>query len=97
MTDKQKQAIKIEEIILCQCESPEHMMLFRTIEGDDDVFVTFHLKKLPFLQRLIIGIKYIFGYTSRYGDFDELLLRPEDRCKFEKIVKYLKTNHNPIK
>ena len=82
----------MEELILCKCHSPEHMMLFRTVEGDDEVFVTFHLRRLPFFKRLWAGIKYIFGYTSMYGDFDEIILRPEDAYKFEKVVKYLKLN-----
>ena len=88
---------EMEEIILCECSNPEHMMLFSTVEGDDEneVFVTFHLVSGNFWQRLKHGIKYIFGYTSKYGDFDELILRPKDAHKFEKVAEHLRTYKTP--
>lgn len=87
----------MEELILCKCANTEHQMIFRTIDGDEDVYVTYHLLPLPFWQRIKYGVKYIFGYKSRYGAFDELILNPDDAAKFAKVVKYLRTNHNPIK
>ncbi len=88
---------ELEEFILCQCENIEHQMLFRTVEGDTDVYVSYHLRKLRWYERLWNGIKYIFGYTSIYGDFDEMILKPEDAPKLRKVVKWLESNHNPIK
>jgi hypothetical protein len=38
------------------------------------------------------GIKYIFGYKSRYGAWDEFLLNPEDADKLQDVVNYLKKN-----
>ena len=89
--------MEIEELIICSCHSPEHQMIFRTIDGDDDVYITIHLCKLPFFKRLWHGVKYIFGYTSKYGDFDEIIISPEKVNKLEKVVKWLKVSHNPIK
>ena len=80
---------QLEELVLCQCENMEHQMMFRTVTEDGEVFVTFHLSKLPFLKRLLHGIKYIFGYTSRYGDFDEMILRPSDVDKLRKVVQHM--------
>jgi hypothetical protein len=37
----------------------------------------------------VYGIKYIFGRQSRYGAFDEIILKPEDVSKFEKVVEHL--------
>jgi hypothetical protein len=88
---------ELEELVLCQCENAEHQIIFRTISGDDDVYMTIHLCKLSFWKRLLHGLKYIFGYRCMYGDFDEIILRNEDINKFENVVKWLKTNHNPIK
>ena len=88
---------EFEEIVLCQCENPEHQMLFRVLDADCDVYVTIHLVPLPFWTRLWTGIKYIFGYRCKYGDFDEIVLRPEDAPKFRKVCKWLETEHNPIK
>lgn len=80
---------EIEEIVICRCYSPEHQLIFRTIDGDSDVYVTFHLTRLPFFKRIVHAVKYIFGYTSKYGDFDELIISPKELYKFKVVVKYL--------
>ena len=49
-----------------------------------------HLSSKGFWQRLVNGFKYIFGYKSKYGDFDEMIIKKEDVRKLEKIVEYLK-------
>ena len=84
---------EFEEIVLCKCESPEHQMLFRVLDSSCDVYVTIHLVRLPFWQRLKTGIKYIFGYKCRFGDFEEIILKPEDAPKFKKIYKWLEVKH----
>ena len=80
------------EILICQCESIEHQTSFSWI-GDDkdgDVYMEVHLAPLGFWQRVINSIKYIFGHRSKYGDFDEMIIKKEDVRKLEKIVEYLK-------
>jgi hypothetical protein len=83
----------LQELIICACHNTEHQMIIGSVSGWDEIFVSFHLKKLPFLKRLVHGIKYIFGYKCRYGDFDEMLIRPEDAGKLEKAVEWLKGKH----
>lgn len=89
------------EFLICECESLEHLACLTF--WDDNVIVddngtemnfkyvtlSVHLKKLPFFKRLVNGIKYIFGYTSVYGDYDEFIIKPEDANKFKHVVKYL--------
>ena len=87
---------ELEEIIICACSSAEHQLLFRTVEFDDDVYVEIHLAKLPFLKRLWYGVKYIFGYQSRYGAFDEVIITKEHLPKLKRVVKWLELNHNAI-
>ena len=88
------------EFIICECESLEHLACFTYFDGiggDEDepiyflkhVTLSVRLKKLPFFARLVKGIKYIFGQTSVYGDFDEFIIKPEDANKFKHVVKYL--------
>jgi hypothetical protein len=36
------------------------------------------------------GLRYIFGYQSRYGAFDEFIIKSDDVEGIEKIVKHLK-------
>ena len=89
-----------KEFIVCECESLEHLACFNYIEeecSDDEgcvinlkyVTLSVRLKKLPFLLRLVKGIKYIFGDTSVYGDYDEFIINAKDVNKFKHVVKYL--------
>ena len=80
-----------KDVIICDCHSTEHQMVF--IYSDDDniplVYVHTHLNKKPFLERLKYGIKYIFGYKCRYGAFDEFIFNVDDTHKLENVVGYL--------
>jgi hypothetical protein len=93
MSSKSKE---LEEIIICACGDPEHQMIFRTIDGDDDVYVSIHLVKLPFLKRLWYGIKYIFGYQSKYGAFDEIIITKKHKQTLSRVIQWLNENHYPI-
>lgn len=80
------------EILICQCESAEHQLSFAWI-GDEkfgDVYVGVYLSPLSLWQRIKNGVKYIFGYRSKYGDFDDMIIKREDVWKLERIVEYLK-------
>ena len=39
-------------------------------------------------------MKYIFGYRSRFGDFEEFIFNPNDAERLEKIVEFLKKSHD---
>lgn len=81
------------ELLTCMCESSEHIAI---INMDDDGFVSLSvfLCKLPFWQRVLNGLKYIFGYKSKFGDFDEIILTKEDGKKLQKITDILKKQKN---
>ena len=71
----------------CECSSIEHilrMTYFNDTSSDDldFLYVEVHLKSKPFFQRLWRGIRYIFGFRSRYGDFDEFCWSPETAKRF---------------
>jgi hypothetical protein len=83
-----------EELLLCQCGDPAHQLI---IFYDDDaqypcVYVSVHLSPEPnFFKRLWRGIKYVFvRKRSIYGDFDEIVLKPEDAGKLQDAVDILK-------
>lgn len=79
-------------LVLCACHNTEHIMVvsYDPDERCPEVYVSMHLRKAPFWSRLIYAIKYIFGYQSKYGAFDEIVLKPKDADKFIKVGKYLK-------
>lgn len=91
---------ELEELIICACGDVEHQIIFRTIEDDSDVYMSVHLARCSFFKRLWYGIKYIFGYRCKFGAFGEFILtneRPNHLIKLKKVVKWLETNHNPVK
>jgi hypothetical protein len=45
------------------------------------LYVYIHLAKGTFWSRLKSGIKYIFGYTSRFGEWDEFIFQEKDEEK----------------
>jgi hypothetical protein len=86
-----------KEIIICECNSTNHQYIFLYSEYEDrngkvdkEVYIHTHLNSYPFWSRIKIGIRYIFGYKSNYGDFDEFIINPDDVYKFEKVVEFLK-------
>ena len=81
-----------KEILICECNSTDHQMIFLYDDEDVDyksVYMHIHLAKLTFWNRLKYGIKYIFGYQSKYGAFDEFIVNTDDANKFKKIYEYL--------
>ena len=81
-----------KDILICQCMSTEHQVVVYYSHEDSTpmVFLHINLVKRPFLKRIIHGLKYIFGYQSRYGAFEEIILDPNDADKINKIHNYLK-------
>lgn len=85
-------------LMVCECGDSAHQLIFSywpkdiTLETEPCVFVDIHLNRTnSFFQRIKNAIKYIFSYSpSIYGDFDEIILNPEDSNKMQEITDYLK-------
>jgi hypothetical protein len=45
---------------------------------EEDLFIEVHLSPLPIWGRIKNAISYVFGKRSVYGDFEEVLLSPND-------------------
>lgn len=82
-----------QEYYECQCSTPEHLIVFKLIDKDDDtICATIHLSKLPFYKRVVNGIKYIFGYSCQYGHFDEFLIDTDTAKRMIKMLNYFQKN-----
>ena len=74
-------------LFICRCGSLEH--IFVVTADEEDLFIEVHLSPLPFVERVKHAIQYLFGYRSRWGDFDEILLDPETALRLgDSIVKW---------
>lgn len=75
------------EIFVCTCHSLEHQFTFN-YDPEIGLYCEPHLSTSNnFIKRLIIGIKYIFGYKSKYGAWDEFIFKKEDLNKLNKLIK----------
>lgn len=89
----------ITQILICQCHSYDHMIhIFYDKDEQDpsmsDVAISVHLRPLRWYERIWHAIKYVFGFRSRYGDFDEFLFKPEDYKALKDAAKYLEDIYN---
>ena len=78
------------ELISCDCHSPDHMFTF-SYDADDDpmwraAYLSIHLKSGNFGERFIRALKYLFGYKSHYGDFDEVILGERQLVRLKALV-----------
>jgi len=70
--------------IFCNCHSSEHQLVLTYVPGDthdepDEVFIEVHLRTSDnFFKRIVTAIRYIFGYKSRFGAWDEFTVKYED-------------------
>jgi hypothetical protein len=70
-----------------------HECLNRPMVGNDlEVVITPTLIHHPFLARVCAGIRHIFGYRSRYGDFDSFEWTPDQTNKLTAMVQNIKFN-----
>ncbi len=74
----------------CACHADEHLLKFQYFQDDEypELFVTVFLDELPWYSRIIRGIKYIFGYKSKYGHFYSWTINNED---INRMIEMLET------
>ncbi len=70
----------------CDCKSANHQMRFHYDIRENEVWCDVFLQDKPFLQRLVDGVKYIFGFKTRYGHFDTFNFSKTD---LERTSKFL--------
>ena len=81
------------DFFVCKCHDIGHQMVLGTFEPTEDeervVYGSFHIVHLELWERLKSATKYLFGRKRKYGDFDTLLLRPEDADRMEWFANFL--------
>ena len=81
------------ELFICQCGDPSHQFIINT---DNDTcgasaFISVHLnREHNIFKRIWNAFKYVFGKRSVYGDFDEIVINPDDADRLQKVVDFLK-------
>ena len=76
-----------ERIFIGDCQSLEHQVIFWYDEDEKLLYIEPHLVTYRnFFQRFWAGLKYAFGYKSRFGEFDEVILSPESQKKLRDML-----------
>lgn len=76
-------------VLICDCNSREHQIIIEYDNEDNLAYCHIHLVKHGFWRRLKAGLKYIFGYKCRYGQWDEFILKPEHAGKLRELSEFL--------
>jgi len=78
----------VKKIVLCSCNSTEHQILFLKFEDDPEiVYMQIHLSgNKSILGRIGRAIKYVFGYKSRFGDWDDFILEKEQLAEIRQAL-----------
>lgn len=81
----------VNELFICQCHNTEHQLIFSYLPDEKIVYMNVHLiTEHNIFKRIWYAIKYIFGYRSMYGHFDEFIFNSKDVDKLQNIVNFLR-------
>lgn len=75
------------EVVICACSSSNHNIIIHYDEEDNLAYCHVHLMKLPFWKRIVYAFRYVFGFKSPYGAFEEFIINEENAVEFQKIIK----------
>lgn len=79
--------VRETETLICSCYSFEHQINIWNDEEFDELYFYIHLTtNRNFFQRLWYGLRYAFGYKSRFGAWDEFLLNEETALRLRDII-----------
>lgn len=76
------------DIIICKCHSLQHQYSFWYDPKDNLLYCEPRLSTSNnFFKRVVAGFKYIFGYKSRFGEWDEFYFKNDDLVRLDKLIK----------
>lgn len=83
-----------DHFFTCDCSSDEHTMRFVFDPNDSDffeVYATFHLNTYDnIFKRIWTAIKYVFGYKSKYGQWDTWIMNRNDVERLSDLLERMK-------
>ena len=75
----------------CQCECANHTLRFIYDSKYNELYTEIQLYQYKnIFQRILLAIKYVFGYSCKYGHWDTWMLKPEDCTKLIKLLNKVK-------
>ncbi len=81
----------------CNCGSKEHTLRFVLDKDEHEIYVSIFLNQWrPFYKRIWVALKYVFGYKSKYGHWDNWTLCEDDAGKLREMVDDFLSNQPKI-
>ena len=76
----------------CACKDLSHTLRFAYFEDDEfpELYTEVFLEEKSWYKRLWFGIKYIFGYKTKYGHFGNWMLDEKDIDRLENMLQLYK-------
>lgn len=88
--DADSERYMTRELFVCDCEDISHQFVVTDLSDEEWPHISIEIKlnrNLGFWRRLGNAIRYVFGKgRSRFGDWDEVILNPNDAEKLQKVV-----------
>lgn len=80
-----------EDIVICDCGSIEHqLVIYKDTDDPEEVIISIHLNSwTPIWKKIWVAIKYIFGYRSRYGHWDSMVITKRNYGPLKEAIEFL--------
>lgn len=83
-----------KSLLVCSCENPEHQIIFYKDKNFSDdyreVLLSLHLTNYRnIFKRILVSIKYIFGYESKYGVWDTIIITKDNYFPLKDAVNFI--------
>lgn len=76
----------------CACHSAEHTLRFSWDDSSNCIYTEVFLHQYcNFFKRILVAVRYIFGYKCRYGHFDCFIMQPEDAARLKALTEKLES------
>ena len=82
------------KILVCDCSSTEHQIVVSYDADDNVAYCHIHLAKRNFFRRVILGLRYIFGYHCKYGHWEEFVWGKKHIKPLKKLISKIEKGEN---
>lgn len=77
-------------ILICDCHSPEHQILIYKDDEYREVTLCPHIITYRnIFKRILVAIKYVFGYKTKYGAWDSIIISKNNYLPLKEIVDFI--------
>lgn len=79
--------LDISHYFECDCHNDEHTIRFVYDKTENELYLSVFLNQYrSFWNRLIVAVKYLFGYKCQYGHWDCWVMQRKDAQRLSGLV-----------